>query len=272
MKKIFLAFLLAAIAVGCEKKSSDYKGAESKTSNDFSLLEAKLREAERTVTELRIDTTRLNGDLDCLKAKLIANGLNSECAEAITLNAQNVVACEQKLNNANKALSRSRENETRLKTQIEKLQNECGEPKASATGSGKKLNDVPLNNNPERSSDYIKASIFDGLAENDGGFRFCTRVNGREDGYFPDFAIRKGMRIAGAENNNREGHNLVVYAPTEGFTNPEGGVTTGGIIYYPAGLIEKFLKVQYVDVLFSKNWTPIRMKKSGSWYVYETQQ
>lgn len=248
MKKIFFLALLATV-IACNQAPCPEKNWEE----EYLLAKAELRTAQVEITQLRIDTTALRGELLCLQSRLITNGLSIKCIETPVPKPAPVV---KKPALAPKPTAKA----PAVKTAPTPVPTVQPEPAPVVKVSAK---------TPEP---IAAISIFDALKEGDGGFRFCVRVNGREDQYFPDYLIRKGFRIIGAEDNNRQGHNLVVYEPTNSFDSPNGGLTTGGIIYYPAEAIEKNLRVQYADVLFSKSWTPLRMKKSGSWYVYETQK
>ena len=248
MKKMFFLALLAVTVIACNQAPCPEKNWE----NEYLLAKAEVRTLQTEVAQLRVDSAILRGELLCAQSKLLAAGLPVNCIEKPTVKKPVVKAPTPK--------------KPVVKAPTTKESTPIPAPVIQP-------DPIPVAKTAARMPESVaEISIFDSMKENDGGFRFCVRVNGREDQYFPDYLIRKGIRITGAEDNNRQGYNLLVYDPTEGFDNPNGGITRGGIIYYPAEAIERQMKVQYVDVLFSKNWAPMRMKKTGSWYVYETQR
>ncbi|MGI6374206.1 MAG: hypothetical protein ACOX0C_02625 [Patescibacteria group bacterium] len=227
---------------------------------EYQAVSAELKNAQKEISNLRVEVEIVSGELKCAQSKLLAAGLPIKCLEA-----------PKKAPEAKKPAT--------PKPPVKKA---LGNPAPTPTPKqiveqpvstpSPRIIDEPANISRVAAPAPVEVSTFDALKEGDGGFRFCVRVNGREDQYFPDYAVRKGKSVMGAEDNGRQGHNLLVVEPTIGYDDPQGGITESGVIYYPVSVVESYLKPQYVDVLYSKRWEALRMKKEGNWYVYDTNQ
>lgn len=241
MKKIIFILLVVVIATACNQ------GRE-----EVAALREEKALIEKQVVLLNQQVASLEKEVTCLKEKLVKNKLTPDCNP------------EPKT----KIVYRTKYVRTPTPSATPAPTVTVPAPTPSATPAPileeiRETRELPVSG----------IGLFASLADPDGVFRFCIRANGREDGYFPDWLVRAGEKVVGAADNGRQGHNLVVYQPTEGFENPEGGITTQGIIYYPAAKFERFGKISRGDFFFSKKWgIPSPAKKEGSWYIFNTQE
>ena len=259
LKDVITAILAILLAIAIWFLLKGYSKPCPKTwETEYQELTIELKNAQKEISNLRVEVEIVSGELKCAQSKLLAAGLPIKCLEA-----------PKKAPEVKKPVT---------KPPVKKA---LGNPAPAPTPQPavverpvvKEPTPAPVAEQPRRVAPApTEISAFDALKEGDGGFRFCVRVNGREDQYFPDYAVRKGKSVMGAEDNGRQGHNLLVVEPTIGYDDPQGGITESGVIYYPVSVVESYLKPQYVDVLYSKRWEALRMKKEGNWYVYDTNQ
>lgn len=111
-----------------------------------------------------------------------------------------------------------------------------------------------------------------------GEIIFCARANGREDCYFPHYAMNQGVTFSKTPTDNQvKGYNWKV-EPTELYEG-DYGVTLEGTFYVSDELIQKSL--QAGGLLFDNNveikcpytgWSLKPMTLSGNYWVFATQR
>ncbi len=251
MKKITILLLLAVTVMACNRPAAT---PDADCDCNLKIEHAKAQqmiEVQKQITDLRLDTALKAAEIACLKSKLKAAEI-PDCKEV------------KPAPPAPKPVIKAKATSTSKKS----VPVATPTPAPAPVQAPVAVKAAPVAAPTLRATDV---SVFESLADPDGKLRLTVRVNGREDQWFPDYVIRKGTKIFNAEDNGLQGNNLVVLQATDGYTNPEGGVTNTGVIYYPATQIKKYIKnIDYVDVVFSKNWTPARMTSSGDWYIYDT--
>ena len=97
----------------------------------------------------------------------------------------------------------------------------------------------------EPTATVIKKAVTPGKANLDylrqgGEIVFCARANGREDCYFPHYAMLQGVTFNRFSDNQVKGYNWKV-EPTE-FYDGDYGVTVEGTFYVSNNLIKKALQ------------------------------
>ena len=254
MKKMFFLLLLAVTVMACNRPATPAAECDC----DLKIEHAKAQqmvEVQKQITDLRLDTATKAAEIACLKSKLKAAEIQ-DCKEV------------KPAPPAPKPVKAKATSKKATPVAVKSVPVATPTPTPAPVQAPVAVKAAPVAAPTLRATDV---SVFESLADPDGKLRLTVRVNGREDHWFPDYVIRKGTKIFNAEDNGLQGNNLVVLQATDGYTNPEGGVTNTGVIYYPATQIKKYIKnIDYVDVVFSKNWTPVRMTSSGDWYIYET--
>lgn len=257
MKKIFFLLLLAVTVMACNRPAAT---SAADCDCNLKIEHAKAQqmiEVQKQITDLRLDTATKAAEIACLKSKLKATEIQ-DCKEVKPAPPAPKPVIK-------KATSTSKKS---TPVAVKSVPVATPTPTPAPVQAPVAVKAAPVAAPTLRATDV---SVFESLADPDGKLRLTVRVNGREDQWFPDYVIRKGTKIFNAEDNGLQGNNLVVLQATDGYTNPEGGVTNTGVIYYPATQIKKYIKnIDYVDVVFSKNWTPARMTSSGDWYIYDT--
>jgi len=111
-----------------------------------------------------------------------------------------------------------------------------------------------------------------------GEIIFCVTTNGREDRYFPHFAIERGVTFVGTTDNSVKGYNWKV-EPTE-FMEGDYGVTTSGTFYVSDRLLRTTLQaagenLQDVEIKCPyTRWAkkPMTLDQASGYWVFHTQQ
>ncbi len=111
-----------------------------------------------------------------------------------------------------------------------------------------------------------------------GEIIFCVRANGREDCYFPHYAMNQGVMFSKAPTDNQvKGYNWKV-EPTE-FYEGDYGVTLDGVFYVSDEMIQKSLQAgglsfnNQVEIKCPyTGWALKTMTKSGNYWVFATQR
>ncbi len=111
-----------------------------------------------------------------------------------------------------------------------------------------------------------------------GEIIFCVRTNGREDCYFPHYAMNQGVMFSKAPTDNQvKGYNWKV-EPTE-FYEGDYGVTLDGTFYVSDEMIQKSLQAgglafnNQVEIKCPyTGWALKSMTKSGNYWVFATQR
>ena len=112
------------------------------------------------------------------------------------------------------------------------------------------------------------------LRDQDGKIIFCCQANGREDLYFPDFAMQHGVVFTNFQNNLQKGYNFDV-EPSPDYKG-DYGVTDTGIFYISDALIRAALQkeaisLQYVCIKCPyTGWKNVRMDLDGDRWIYRT--
>lgn len=111
-----------------------------------------------------------------------------------------------------------------------------------------------------------------------GEIIYCVRANGREDCYFPHYAMNQGVMFSRAPIDNQiKGYNFKV-EPTEVYEG-DYGVTFDGTFYISDELIQKSLQaggLAFTGQVEIKcpytGWGLKTMTKSGNYWIFATQK
>jgi hypothetical protein len=126
-----------------------------------------------------------------------------------------------------------------------------------------------------------KSAVTPGTANLDylrqgGEILFCVRANGREDAYFPHYAMQQGVQFNRYIDNQVKGYNWRV-EPTD-FYDGDYGVTVDGTFYVSNGIIEQSLLAggqQNESIMEIKapytGWSLKSMTLEDGFWIYRTQ-
>ncbi len=247
MKKIFI-FLIAAISLtACSFFSNDEKVAKTEVAvvtatpceDEVVSLKSLLAAKDAEVTQLRVDTARLSAEIRCMK-QLADCGCNDAAVKVAPVKKQT----------AKDTYKKPASTPDQAKT-IQKEPSETRTVKKQSTGT------------PNLS--YLREG---------GEIIFCVRANGREDCYFPHYAIQNGVTFSNYASNQIKGYNWKV-EPTNEFVG-DYGVTKDGTFYVSLELVKTALQKNGVgfETLEIKapytGWVNKMMTQDGKFLVYKT--
>jgi hypothetical protein len=203
-----------------------------------SLNEAGLKDQ---ITNLRIDTGRLGGENRCLKSAL------ADCNGSKT-----------------KAIVKTSPTKKPIVKKTTKINSGVVNQPVPIVQSG---SPTPVNSGTDNLS-YLR--------DQDGKIIFCVQANGREDLYFPHYAMQHGIVFSNFQNNQIKGYNWDV-APSPKYKG-DYGVTNNGIFYVSDVLIRSSLQKGGITLenLSIKcpftGWLSKQMTQEGEFWIYPTKQ
>lgn len=112
------------------------------------------------------------------------------------------------------------------------------------------------------------------LRDQNGKILFCVQANGREDLYFPDFAIQHGVTFSNFKDNQQKGYNFDV-EPSPDYKG-DYGVTDAGVFYISNPLIESSLQKESISLQYLSikcpytGWKNVRMIQEGDRWIFQT--
>jgi len=201
--------------------------------------------------DLKADTARLGERVRCWESKF-PNYRGSDCTGSVV---RNTTA-------RNPSVRKTSVRSTVRSTPVQSTQRVVTQ---SAPASQKTV----IVQSTRRSTDNLSY-----LRDRDGKIIFCVRANGREDLYFPAFAIEHGVVFSDFQNNLQKGYNFDV-EPSKEFTG-DYGLHDDGIFYVSdalvrTSLLKESIALQYLDIKCPYTaWKTVRMTPEGDRWVFRT--
>lgn len=139
-----------------------------------------------------------------------------------------------------------------LQITVDQLSTCCGKRSTSTARRATQ----PTVSSPQKSTPYVSnspnaqssapvaekpiAGNFEAQYYEGGIMKFCLRINGVENGYWPDLAIMEGKSFNNGEENHLAGHNLIIPGVSS-IDQPSWGVTPDGTFYIYASEIAEYV-------------------------------
>lgn len=244
--------LLAATVVACNQTPCPEKNWEE----EYLQAKAEIRTMQTEITQLRVDTTALRGEILCLQSKLRANGLSIKCLDEPAVKKVNPAPAPKK--SVKKATP---------------VPIPAPTPKSKRISTPTPPVDIQIEPITEQLSEEADLSVYELFYDRGKNYgEVVWQINNLAGGHIPHLTMMKGYKFKEVcDNIQGTGYNFVIRYTTPGFTE-DYGLTDDGIMYVKKKIVDLSYrwKIETIACRFTNHWDNVQAKimsdKNGTVY------